>query len=457
MCAEHPLEARVRRHLLALGLGDRPVRLLVALSGGCDSVVLLHLLRFRLPALQAEVVAAHLDHGMRVASGEDADWVRGLCAAWDVPLSVERLVEAPRGEADARSARYAFLRRCAEEQGAELIATAHHADDQAETVLFRAVRGTGLKGLAGIAPLGGGLLRPLLACWRRDIEEYAAARRLRWRTDATNASLDPARNRLRHEVLPIIEKGVAPGARRSLVSLASLASEAEAALERIAADAEAKLVRWEDGAPSLARDRLRVYDSAIASRVLRNLLRHFGVVLGRTGTRRALQFITDAHSGRQMPLPGGIRIEIEFDRAHFRATSSPPPDRPLSIEGPGDSGEAAIRLGGADYRVRYGRAARDGRHGGEDEAWIFGGNADTLAFPLLVRAWRDGDRMRTQRGRRSLKRLFLDERVPRERRRRLPLLADATGEVLWVAELEAGMKLGGRTGDESFTVKLWHD
>src|SRR5690606_16771359 len=119
----------------------------------------------------------------RDGSAGDALWARGLCAAWEVPLDVERLASTPRGEAEARAARYEFLRRVAEARGADLVATAHHADDQAETVLFRAVRGTGLKGLAGIAPLGNGLVRPLLPLWRRDIERYARERGLAWRTD----------------------------------------------------------------------------------------------------------------------------------------------------------------------------------------------------------------------------------------------------------------------------------
>lgn len=458
MPTEHPLETRVRLHLAGLGVGEKPARVQVALSGGVDSVVLLHLLRFRLPSLQIEPVAAHLDHALRPDSSADAYWVRGLCTAWRVELRTERLSRTPRGEAAARTARYEFLRRTASQAGAELIATAHHADDQAETVLFRALRGTGLKGLAGIAPRAGDLLRPLLPLWRREIEAYARERGLAWRTDASNLTLDPVRNRLRHEVLPLLEQRISPSARRSLVSLAALAGEAEAALERMASAAENDLVEWDDGVCSLARRRLPVYDSAVTTRVLRNLLRHFGVVLGRTGTRRALQFITDAPSGRRMPLSGNLQVEIEFDRAVFRpAPDGPPDDRIHEIADAATPGEARIRIGGAEYTLRYGVEAAPLAGPAEDGRWVFRASVATVAFPLLVRGWRDGDRLHTGHSRRKLKRVFLEQRIPRERRRRLPLIVDAEGEVIWVAGLAPGAVATGREGGESFILRVLHD
>jgi tRNA(Ile)-lysidine synthase len=455
MQTEHPLESRVRRHLPDLGLTGEPTHLLVALSGGCDSVVLLYLLRFRLPSVPLRLTAAHLDHAMRRDSAEDAAWVRGLCAAWDVPLFSERLATPPGGETEARRARYAFLERCADAAGAALISTAHHADDQAETILFRALRGTGLKGLAGIAPYSGRLLRPLLPFWRRELEEYARDRGLRWRTDPTNEGLDPPRNRLRHDILPRIERHVAPSARRALVSLGALAGEAEEALERLADRAEADLVRWEEGVPVLARDRLRTYDSAIATRVVRKLLRRFGVVLGRTGTRRALEFITGAPSGRQIPISGALRVAIEFDDARFLKAAEVPPERTLRIGSADEVAEGEILIGGRRYRVRFGKEGL--AEAAEADRWSMVTDPSTLAFPLELRGWRDGDRLRTPRGARSLKRIFLDERVPRARRRRLPLLVDAEGEVLWVAGISRGALRGASPGGESFILTVLHD
>ena len=447
------LEERVRRHLADMGLDRGPLRLLVAVSGGCDSVTLLHLLRFPLSHAGVHIEAAHVDHAMRPGSAGDAAWVRGLCAAWNVPLHETRLGAPPASEAAAREARYAFLRERAVARDA-LIATAHHADDQAETVLFRAVRGTGLRGLGGIRPRANRVVRPLLPVWRDDILAYARARGIAWRNDETNAIPGPTRNRIRHRVLPMIEAEIAPAARRSLVSLAGLAREADGALERIARAAADDVVVWEDGVPAVARDRLHLYDPAIRARVLRRLLRPFGVVLDRPGTRRALQFITDARSGRQMPLSRSLRIEIEFDRARFvNLSDRAEADVEWTIDGPGERREGRFRLGGVEFRVRCGI----GIEGGERDGWIFRCAPSGLAFPLRLRGRRPGDRVRQGDRSRSLKKLLLERRVPRARRARLPLLVDAKGEVIWVAGLEPRLSPSIPATGEEFVVRVLHD
>src|SRR5687767_12137918 len=178
---------------------------LVACSGGLDSVVLLHLFRESAELLGVRVSAAHFDHAMRDDSGADADWVAGLCRAWTIPLLRDRAQQNLRAEADARVARYAFLERAAASAGADRIATGHHADDQAETVLFRLLRGTGLDGLSGIPVRRGQVIRPLLLASREELESYARSHRLSWREDLSNRSLAFARNRIRTGLLPAIE------------------------------------------------------------------------------------------------------------------------------------------------------------------------------------------------------------------------------------------------------------
>ncbi len=217
---------RVRRSLDELGMRGTGAHVLVAVSGGCDSVSLLHLLRFAADDATLRVSAAHFDHAMRPGSADDAAWVRGLCRAWGVPLAEGRADAVPRSEAQARDARYAFLREAQRACGATFLATAHHADDQAETVLFRALRGTGVAGLAGIpARDPSGLVRPLLPLWRAEIRRYARDNGLRWLTDPTNAVPDAARNRIRLRLLPYVERHLAPGARRSLARLGQLAAD----------------------------------------------------------------------------------------------------------------------------------------------------------------------------------------------------------------------------------------
>lgn len=455
---EAPLELRFVQNLRRLTGGDGFGHLLVAFSGGLDSTVLLHLLRFQTPP-PIRVSAAHFDHRMRASSAEDAAWVRDLCAEWGVELVSGVAEQELRGESAARDVRYAFLRDVARHTGADRIVTAHHADDQAETVLFRILRGTGLHGLAGIPPRSGsGLLRPLLPFWREELNEYADRHRLRWRTDPTNATLAPTRNRIRLSIIPEIEREVSPHARRHLVALAELARESEAAWRSIIAAARREVIRHDGGALVLARDRLRRYDRPVQTRLVRHALRRFGIVPSRAGTRTALAFITDAHSGRELQLQRGVRIRIEFDDARLEwAGAHPEEDTAITIEylGPRTPVSEHLRLGGCTFRIEV----REGSGSGED------GDGGALwraripipsHFPLTIRGRRSGDMVRTTGGTKSLKKLMIERRVPLQERSQRPVLVDADGAVLWVAGLDPFFRTT-EAGRGTLDVAVHHD
>jgi len=450
MAEPHPLVPRFLENLRALGVGGE-ARVLVALSGGADSVALLHLLRFAPAEAARPLFAAHFDHAMRPESGRDAAWVAGLCRAWGVPLVTGRAEEAPRTEEEARDARYAFLRQARDEVRAEWIATAHHADDQAETVLFRILRGTGTAGLAGIPPVDEErrIVRPLLPFTRAQLRRYARDHRVRWREDASNAALDPARNRIRHQVLPLIERTLAPGARASLARLSEVAREDEAAWDALLQGDAEGLARQEEGALILVRERLAGYDSAVAARLLRGLLRRLGVVPDRDGTRSALRFIGTAPSGRELQLAGGIRIRTEFGEARITRDPGPvPSDAPLALAGP--RGEGRCRIGGRERRVAWRPASGGAASADGAESFAVGGDA----WPLLVRGRLPGDRVRTPAGTRTLKRLFNDRRVPRGARGQVPVLVDARGRVLWVAGVVRGAPPPA-PGEPGVTVEIF--
>ena len=433
------LPTRFRDRLRALGIDAGGAHVVVALSGGLDSVVLLHLLRF---TTGARVTAAHFDHAMRPGSDADARWVGGLCTGWEVPLVEGRAAEPLRTEDDARRARYRFLRDAQSAHGATHLATAHHADDQAETVLFRVLRGTGVAGLAGIPESGEcGLVRPLLPFWRAELRAYARENGLRWRRDPTNRTAGPARNRIRNDLIPRIESTLAPAARRSLVRLARLARAQEDEWNVLVRRAAEECVRWEGEGAVLVRDRLAAYDWPVAARVVRGVLRRFGVVPGRAGTRSALQFITSAPSGRVHLLPGGthlIRSDLGLARVE-PAADAPPPDRSLVIGG--GEGEGTLRVGGREMRVRWGA----------------GGEGVTVAaqrLPLTLRGWLPGDRMKTRAGTKKLKKLFLEARIPRPRRARSAVLADAEGRVLWAHGLARAADAEPLPGEATITISI---
>lgn len=435
-----PLEVRFQEGLRQLLPHDGPSRLVVAYSGGLDSTVLLHLLRFTAPP-EIGLVAAHFDHRMRDDSADDAAWVAKLCNAWRVDFELGVADRRLSGEADARAARYAFLRGVAEKRGCDAIATAHHADDQAETVLFRILRGTGLHGLAGIpAKSASGLIRPLLPFWRNELREYARAHDLEWRTDSSNATLGPVRNRLRLLVIPEIESRVAPEARRRLVELAGLAAEAEGALKSAVEWAEQECARREGDASLLSRTRLRQYDPAIQSRVLRSVATRHGIDLSRAGTRSALEFITSAHSGRELQLPGGGRVRIEFDEARITGSSASIEAEDVTFSIPaidrGTELSAHLRLGGRRYRVELRHASESTAEPEEEAIWREHIPTSELRFPLQLRGRLPGDRVQTSAGTKSLKKLMIERRVPLTERKTRPVLVDAAGRVVWVAGIE---------------------
>jgi tRNA(Ile)-lysidine synthase len=427
------LEARFAEELQGLaGPGDRVV---VALSGGLDSVVLLHLLRFGSAGDGIELVAAHFDHAMRDSSGEDARWVRGLCRAWGVPLHEDRAPVPPRSEEEARRARYAFLGRVHEEVGARIVLTAHHADDQAETVLFRAVRGTGPGGLSGIPPSREpGIGRPLLRFWRDELEEHAKRARLAWREDPTNAELGHARNAIRHRILPAIERLVAPGARAALVRLAELAREDEAGWASVLPALVAPL-RVADHAHGVSLDRaaLVALHPAVQARILRHLAAGSGLQLDRTATRLALELAGRAESGRTLTLGDAWTVRCDLDRLVLSKEHEPLPDIPLLINDPGP-GSGDARLAGDRVTVAWGSREQ----GGLGELRVRCSEAfdpDALRFPLTVRAREPGDRIRLPGGTKKVKKLFLERRMTASRRVRTPLLVDAGGDVLWIPEV----------------------
>ena len=204
---------------------DQPA--LIGVSGGRDSVALLHALATR----GVPLVVCHLDHALRAESAAEAQFVAGLAAGWKLPCEIQRDDVAARAaeqrqsiETAAREARYSFFAQVAERTGVMRVIVAHHADDQAETFLLQAMRGAGAHGLAGMRPVSQRvvtgvsleIIRPLLGIWREEIDSYIAAHRLEFIDDLSNAEPAYTRNRVRHEILPMLEKQFGRDVRRAL-------------------------------------------------------------------------------------------------------------------------------------------------------------------------------------------------------------------------------------------------
>jgi tRNA(Ile)-lysidine synthase len=407
-----------------LSPGDR---LIVAFSGGVDSSVLLHLLRFS-PALAGlEIHAAHFDHAMRPDSRVDMLWARGLCRAWGVIFHTERAQTPPSSEADAREMRYDFILRQKEREEASWVMTAHQADDQAETVLFRVCRGTGLRGLAGIPrDRFPGVYRPLLPFSRIEILEYAQRMKVPYLEDPTNQDLQNPRNRLRHEIIPRLEAGPAPRIREALGRLARLARENEAAWESLLPYLLEGVLKEEAGSAFVVRSGFLTYHPAVQARLLREVLGGHGVELDEAGTRVLLEFAGAAESGRSVNLPGGGSLVREYDRLIFKGSAGGVSDESLAIPGPGN-GSGRISLGGREFRLGWGMGF------GEGFQEFLEAPIAALEFPLTVRGWEAGDRIQFGFGTQKLKKVFSEAKVPLSERRRIPVVCDAEGRVIWAA------------------------
>ena len=246
----HDTEARVLAWCEQAGLFAHGQRVAAAVSGGADSMALLRVLLALAGQLGVEVSACHVNHRLRGADADaDEAFVRAECARLGVPLAVYRagvdgLPGASGGEAGARALRYACFAR-AHSAGIDRIATAHTVTDQAETLLFRLARGTGLHGAGGIRPARDFYVRPLLCLTRGEVEDYCRAAGQRWVTDQTNLSDAYARNRLRHDALPALRQANA-GAERNLARFCEKAARASAYFDRAAA---ALLAEAAAGAP----------------------------------------------------------------------------------------------------------------------------------------------------------------------------------------------------------------
>lgn len=232
------VEEQARNTIRRFGMVQPGQRVLVALSGGADSICLLHVLVRLRESLAIDVIALHVDHALRPESATQAQEVQRICVGLGVPCALRRVSVPERrartGESvqdAARKMRYAALRKEAEATGAHRIAVAHNADDQAETVLMRLLRGAGMTGLAGIPPVRGSIIRPLIEVWGRDIRLYCKRHGLPIVEDPSNMSDAYLRNRLRHHLIPYIEEEYNPRFRAALCRTAELLRTDEETLE----------------------------------------------------------------------------------------------------------------------------------------------------------------------------------------------------------------------------------
>ena len=388
-------------------------RVLCAVSGGADSVCLLHLVR---SLGDVECACAHYDHGLRDESAADAAFTRELCREWGVPFFTERGDVAALArreglslETAAREARYDFLRRTAERWGADVVATAHTMDDNAETVLFRMARGTGLRGLTGIPEQRGIFVRPLLGATRRQVEDYLRRRGIAWTEDATNALDDCARNRVRHHILPALEQ-VHPGALKNVDRMIRSLREDETYLLSLAEE-------WLSGqGEELSAPALLELPRSVSARALRLWLG------GDLSAERidALLELCAAGPSAVLDLPGR-RVYRRNDRLTLAGPGKPAlPEREIC---PGE--RLALPEAGLELECRVCSDPAEI----QTSFTIFSFSTADICGKLTVASRKSGERMTLlgRAGTRSVKKLLMESRVPRAERDAVPVIRDEKG------------------------------
>jgi tRNA(Ile)-lysidine synthase len=411
----------------------RPV---VMVSGGPDSVALLRVT----VALGGEPLVLHVDHGLRgEESREDAEFVRGLCARLGVSYEVRRLaLDGSNLQERAREERYRLAEEVVVRLGLGTIATGHTADDVAETVLMNLARGAGLRGLAGIPPVRGKVQRPLIEVTRREILDYLRELDQPYRTDPTNLTGKYARNRVRLEVLPVLEE-LYPAASRNLARAAALAREDLDALEELAAG----VLQERGGEVVLPLDSLTRSPPAFrrhAVRLAYATLHPGAPPLPSSLVGAVLGLLEGGEGTRTLDLPGGV---VASGRA----------DRELALYiGPRsmNHGCEEIRAGQTLLFGGWRVSAREvARYEPAEAARAEVAYLDAGRGPYVMRMAREGDIIRPLGlgGTKKVLRAMMDRKVPSDLRRRTPVVVDGWGEIAWIAggELGEGFEVGETT------------
>jgi tRNA(Ile)-lysidine synthase len=439
------LKEKVRETIKKYGMLSPGDRVVVGVSGGPDSVALLHILKELTPQLKISLSIAHLNHGFRLNdSDRDAEYVQKLALELGLPVIVESRdvpafikEEGLSPENGARRARYDFFNKVVTRLKANKIALGHNADDQAETVLMRLLRGSGREGLSGIPPareLKPGsrvkIIRPLIEATREAIERYLKQNRIKTRLDASNIESVYLRNRIRLKLLPLLAK-YNPNIKSVLIRTAQVLGEEDRYLERIVDKHLKRIVKKESGRVTLGIIKLSSLSLPIQRRILRESLRvvkgdRFDIQLSHIDDIIGL---LKARGKASLDLPGNILVTKEYRRLSlgFKKEKKVPPFK-HSLKVPGITKIPEIGL--SFHAKVLSKKPRTLKEGSKKRAYF---DYQRIKAPLFLRNREEGDRFQPlgMRGSKKLKDFFMDEKIPLKERERTSLLLSGK-EIIWV-------------------------
>ena len=426
----------IKRH----GMIQRGDGVVVAVSGGPDSTALMHILNMLKAEMGFWMVPAHLDHRLRPESDLDAEFVREMSRKLGLEAQVKvvnvRDLAARRGislEEAGRGARYTFFEEIRASSGARVIATAHHMDDVLETFFLRIFRGSSLKGLTGIAPTRAGIVRPLIETSRARIIRFLEEEGIPYRIDPTNLDINCDRNFVRNRLIPTIEQHFL-NFRKPLQRTIELLGEEEQFVKEMAQELYSRTISRSEAGLEMSIPGLRSAPMVLASRVILVALYTLSgpdVRWGRSHVETIWKLLRSASPSAAADLPGGLMVAREYDRLVLsrRTAAELAPQPVIVVSEPG-----TVEVPGTGHILRLQLREPEGmclqKYDGITAAAF---DADEVSFPLTVRNPLPGDRFRPWglKGTRKLKKVLIDLKIPRDLRKKLPLLLkDDT--ILWI-------------------------
>ena len=434
---ETSLLRRIAQTIERYGMFRPGMTVAAAVSGGADSVCLLHVLH----ALGYSLHVLHLNHNLRgEESRADAEFVRLLSESLGLPCTIREthLPAAGNLEQAAREARLSFFREALASNLGGRVATGHTQSDQAETVLFRFLRGSGSAGLAAIRPVtSDGFVRPLIDVSREDVEQYLRQNQIPWRQDATNASREFARNRIRHQLLPQLEREWNPALRTTLAHTAEWALAEEAYWDEEVGRLASKYLQEKNGFVSIFCPVLREISPAPARRLVRRAIEIAkgdlrGIDFSHVSRILELAAAPRGHGRVQAP---GLQVLRSFDWLRFEKNAERPPNYLLEVPVPG-----TVQIPGG-FRISLELIENPETLGGTE--YVYNGEVDGIDWRrlsgfLALRNWQPGDRYQPagSTGIAKIKALFQNARVPLWERRQWPVLI-AGESIVWTRRFGA--------------------